>query len=192
MQRKYLTAGQSTWTFTNDGRGQVIVDLMALIESLAGDGQEALISEAKIVINCYANATLPNLKGASIQPVLVVSDSAIASADNNGNHDVDVLIHAMTGGDFEMKYLGPARLMTVKNITRETSVYGLISCVFNLDISKHVRKAAMRLVNAATIAGDSMEMGIALAAFGTNGEVVYYTYELEISYVTRVRTARML
>jgi hypothetical protein len=122
----------------------------------------------------------------------MIADQAISSVMNNDTKSLNALLDAMTDGDFEYDTLGGNMHAQPTAMDHDgTNHFELTRTQVHVDLTKHLKKIAKRLIYSAVLATNVYVSGfLAIYASGTDGIEVNGT--LTIDYMVRPKQARML
>jgi hypothetical protein len=187
--RRYIHKRQDDTAITagNYRKAFILFDLKAILESLAGQGEEVKITKA--LLRYSASGTSG---GFAVQPAILVADAAIAddnaiSATMMGTVDDDW--DQMTAGDYEASCLGDV-VQSDFNPENGNSVVSRLR--FTKDVSDAVRRASTMLVRSALLTTNP-EACIVLEVFSDElAATIQSTAVLQIDYQVVAKPLRML
>jgi hypothetical protein len=192
--QKYIKSFNNTILFTTAerGAGEILADLKTIIEGLISQGEELIVSKARIFVEYVQNELGANTGGAIGAIFLVVSDAAISDVVDQNTNDVDTLINAMTAGDFEFTQLTPWRNATMKsNAGDGTTQKHAYSSIQQADFTKQLRRVCKKLIYSAILATNP-EVKLVYVVHSANGTTHYARGSLSFEYQVQTKQARML
>ena len=191
MEQKYLSAVHATVTSTSNGQYHEVFNMKTVLESLSGEGEEALIKKCRVTFHLYKKDNLADLRQFLAQPVVLIADAAIASAAAGAaTNDVDEILDAATAGNLEFKLTGQPQYLRIRNTSEATFVI-LQVCDIVADFTQSINKASKRLIRSPMLATNP-EISIGVVIVQEASSQMYCMGTLELDYIVRPRPARMI
>lgn len=160
----------------------ICLDLKTLFEGLCSQGEEVQVRQAIVSVESKKESTedwfLSHL-------AMIVADAALANATDQDTNDLDELLHAMTGGDFEFKVLTEPQLSTKK--------FGITypCCRQTVDLTKDFKKASKLIFS--PLLATNPEIALCFISRGDIGtDNIEVNLMISLKYVIVTKQARML
>jgi len=128
-----------------------ILDVKALLETLAGQGEEFKITKASLNVQLYKTDSTNLLSKMDV--VAMVSDQSISNTDpgdNNSSSYLDDDLDVLTAGDYEAKKLGQITTKLIQDESGTKVIFGQIS----MDITKVLQQASALLARSAILSSN--------------------------------------
>jgi hypothetical protein len=196
QQRNFVVSASSRTPANTNGDGVELVSLKTFLESLVGDGEEIIVNKCKLIMDFFQT----NVSGGSqepdtsvVQPALIVSDAAIATATAaSATTNLDEIFDAMTAGEFEIRLLCEPQQLRSRNVSHDGATYSFLKTAhITVDITNPIRKVAKRLIKSPVLATNPYTK-IVFALKQDTAHEIHYGITMVLDYLVRPRVARMI
>jgi len=172
----------------------VLIDLKTVIETLAGQGEEAKISKALLNVQLSEADVVGNYPQSFVADIVaMVSDQSIAQTDpgeNSYQGYLDDDLDVMTAGDYECKKI--RTLFSKMNVVSDGTLHMQEIAQGNIDVTSVVQKASTLLSRSALLSTNPyVIIGVSGVCTNTN-PTIGVSAILQVETVIRQKPLRML